>query len=376
MNGTEIALCPIRPSYFTHLSLITMPKVRLAGTVRGEKDPNREVRARLLYSLFSKGWDIYNSNGDQRISLSNIERKIIESDAFVFTPGATLEDLFKAVSVFVGYQTLDVNLAGKPTVLLNSDGSWDCLFSLLTHLNGLGTVKQDHHDYLLLAKSPEEVIELLEIARREGIPSVGREKIGTSTVGSFDTPLPADHEGSVCVFCSASIEDPAYLSDGYEFGKQLAENHLGCVSGAGNSGIMGEVVRGSVDAGGWTGGSNVPHIIELEGLPVGLSSFWLKPDIYTRMEVMIQNSDAFIIFPGGSGTVQEMLALMIFKYQGHPSMAGKPVIVFNRKDANGHAFWTPLIEMLSNWCYDDEFVVVEKLNDLIPMVQNLRQKSR
>ncbi|HEX7261019.1 MAG TPA: hypothetical protein VF258_04335, partial [Luteolibacter sp.] len=84
-----------------------MPKVRLAGTVRGEKDPNREVRARLLYSLFSKGWDIYNSNGDQRISLSNIERKIIESDAFVFTPGATLEDLFKAVSIFVGYQTLD-----------------------------------------------------------------------------------------------------------------------------------------------------------------------------------------------------------------------------------------------------------------------------
>ena len=61
-----------------------MPKVRLAGTVRGERDPNREIRARLLYTLFSRGWDIYNSNGDQRISLSNIERKIIEADAFVF----------------------------------------------------------------------------------------------------------------------------------------------------------------------------------------------------------------------------------------------------------------------------------------------------
>lgn len=348
-----------------------MPKVRLAGTVRGEKDPNREVRARLLYSLFSKGWDIYNSNGDQRISLSNIERKIIEADAFVFTPGATLEDLFKAVSVFVGYQTLDVNLAGKATILLNSDGSWNRLFALLAHLNKLGTVKQDHRDYLLLAESPEEVLELLETTRREGIPSVGREKIGTSSVGSFDTALPADHEGSVCVFCSASIEDPAYLGDGYEFGKQLAENHLGCVSGAGNSGIMGEVVRGSVDAGGWTGGSNVPHIIELEGLPVGLSSFWLKSDIYTRMEIMIQHSDAFVIFPGGSGTVQEMLALMIFKHQGHPSMTGKPVIIFNRKDASGQHFWAPLIELLATWCYDGEFVVVDELNDLIPTVRKL-----
>lgn len=228
-----------------------MPKVRLAGTVRGEKDPNREVRARLLYRLFSKGWDIYNSNGDQQISLSNIERKIIESDAFVFTPGATLEDFFKAVSVFVGYQTLDVNLLGKPTVLLNSDGSWDRLFSLLSHLNQMGTVKQNHNDYLLLAESPEEVLQLLEATRRSGLPGVAREKIGTRAVGSFETPLPENHQGSVCVFCSASIEDPAYLDDGYEFGKQLAENRLGCVSGAGSSGIMGEVVRGAVDAGGW-----------------------------------------------------------------------------------------------------------------------------
>ena len=103
-NGKPLICSPIRK---------IMPKVRLAGTVRGERDPNREIRARLLYSLFSRGWDIYNSNGDQRISLSNIERKIIESDAFVFTPGATLEDLFKAVSIFVGYQTLDRHLSGE-----------------------------------------------------------------------------------------------------------------------------------------------------------------------------------------------------------------------------------------------------------------------
>jgi len=348
-----------------------MPKVRLAGTVRGEKDPNREIRARLLYILFSKGWDIYNSNGDQRISLSNIERKIIESEAFVFTPGATLEDLFKAVSIFVGYQTLDIHLAGKPTVLLNSDRSWDPLFSLLGHLNRLGTVRQNHREYLLLAESAEEVLSLLESARAKGIPSVGRHKTGATAGESFDTPLPADHDGSVCVFCSASMEDPAYLSDGYELGKNLAENNLGCVSGAGNSGIMGEVVRGSVEAGGWTAGSNVPHIIELEGLPAGLSTFWLQPDIYTRMEVMIQNSDSFVIFPGGSGTVQEMLALMIFKHQGHPSMAGKPVVIFNRLDANGVRFWDPLIEMLSTWCYDGEFVVVDELRDIVPKIKNL-----
>jgi uncharacterized protein (TIGR00730 family) len=353
-----------------------MPKVRLAGTVRGEKDPNREIRARLLYKLFSKGWDIYNSNGDQRVSLSNIERKIIEADAFVFTPGATLEDLFKAVSIFVGYQTLDVHLASKPTVLLNSDNSWDPLFRLLTHLNGLGTVKQNHADYLLKAGTPEEVIDVLEVARNRGLPDAGRHKTGATAGPSFETPLPGGHQGNVCVFCSASMEDPAYLADGYSLGKQLAESNLGCVSGAGNSGIMGEVVRGSVDAGGWTGGSNVPHIIELEGLPEGLSSFWLRPDIYTRMEVMIENSDAFVIFPGGAGTVQEMLALMIYKHQGHPSMANKPVFIFNRENAAGVRFWTPLIEMLSPWCYDGEFKVIDSLDEIVPATTALLMKKQ
>jgi len=227
-----------------------MPKVRLAGTVRGERDPSREIRARLLYSLFSRGWDIYNSNGDQRITLCNIERKIIESDAFVFTPGATLEDLFKAVSIFVGYQTLDRHLSAKPTVLLNSDRSWDGLFSLLTHLNGMGTVLQAHEDFLLPAATPEEVLALLEAGRHRGVPVMERVKSGAAVIESFETPPPAGHQGNVCVFCSASIEAAAYLTEGYEFGRRLAGAGLGCVSGAGNSGIMGEVVRGSVDAGG------------------------------------------------------------------------------------------------------------------------------
>jgi uncharacterized protein (TIGR00730 family) len=347
-----------------------MPKVRLSGTVLGTNDPGRAVRARLLYLLFSSGWDIYNSNGDQQITLSNIERKIIESEAFVFTPGATLEDMFKAISIFVGYQTLDRNLANKPTVILNTDFSWDPLFSVLDHLNRMGTIKQDHRDFLLAVESPEAVLETLELLRQKGVPDAGREKTGESTATSFEAPLPADNEGNVCVFCSATLEEPSYLADGEELGRQLALNRLGCVSGAGKSGIMGAVVKGSVDAGGWTGGSNVPHIIELEGLPDGLSSFWLRPDIYTRMEVMIQNSDAFVIFPGGAGTVQELLALMIFKHQKNPLMSGKPVVVFNRRNAAGVRFWDPLINLMGDLCQPGDFIVANELDDILPAIRH------
>jgi uncharacterized protein (TIGR00730 family) len=346
-----------------------MPKVRLSGTVRGTDDPGRAVRARLLYLLFSSGWDIYNSNGDQRITLSNIERKIIEAEAFVFTPGATLEDMFKAISIFVGYQTLDRNLAGKPTVILNTDFSWDPLFSVLDHLHRMGTIKQEHREFLLAAESPEAVLETLDRVRREGVPDPGRDKSGESAARSFETPPPADYAGNVCVFCSATLEDPAYLAEGEELGRQLARNRLGCVSGAGRSGIMGAVVKGAVEAGGWAAGSNVPHIIELEGLPDGLSSFWLRPDIYTRMEVMIENSDAFVIFPGGAGTVQELLALMIFKHQKNPLMNGKPVVLFNRRDADGPRFWDPLIDLLGEFCQPGDFSVAGELDDILPAIQ-------
>lgn len=353
-----------------------MAKIRLSGTVLGSDDPNRASRAKLLYLLFAGGWDIYNSNGDQRITLSNIEKKIIESDAFVFTPGATLEDMFKAVSIFVGFQTLDRNLRGKPTIILNQDASWDPFFDVLAHLRVMGTVQQNHEDFLLAVDTPEAVVETLALTKSQGIPDAGRHKIGGSQPEVIEAPVPSDYIGNACVFCSASLEDPQYLADGEALGRLLAENKIGCVSGAGRSGIMGAVVKGSVEAGGWAAGSNVPHIIELEGLPEGLSSFWLRPDIYTRMEVMIENSDAFVIFPGGAGTVQELLALMIFKHQRHPLMEGKPVVIFNRPTASGVNFWDPLIALLGGMCVPGDFVVAECLEEILPAIQcGMNKKS-
>jgi len=75
-----------------------MPTIRLSGTILGEDDPARADRAELLYLLFRSGWNIYNSNGDQQITLGNVEEKIIESDAFLFTPNPGIEDV--AVSEF------------------------------------------------------------------------------------------------------------------------------------------------------------------------------------------------------------------------------------------------------------------------------------
>lgn len=326
-----------------------MKTIRLSGTVAGTEDPSRKVRAEILYGLFAAGWDIYNSNGDQHITLNNIEKKIIESNAFMFMPGATLEDIFKAVSIFVGYQTRDPNLTGKTTVILNTDGSWNPLFALLDALNALGTIGQNYRDYLIEVQSVDDALACLEKINDGDIPEAGIKKVVKHNIRSFSHTPPIGLHSNVCVFCSASIEHQEYLDEGYELGQRLADNKLGCVSGAGKTGVMGKVVRGCLDNKGWAAGSNVPHIIEMEGLPDGLSEFWLRDDIYTRMEIMIEKSDAFIIFPGGSGTLQEMLALLIFKQLGSPLMINKPIVVYNKPlpEDPSVGFWDKLIPLLA-----------------------------
>ena len=347
-----------------------MPTVRLSGSIC-ETDPKskRESRAFILYLLFKEGWDIYNSNGDQRITLSNIETKIIESDAFAFMPDPHLEDLFKVTSIFVGYQTLDQNLKGKPTVIMNGNGSWQNYFDLLAHLQRMGTIRQEVTDFLKVVDNAEALNSELAGSLGKELPDAGRKVEFEEQSDSYECAPTTDLRYNVCVFCSATTKNEEYMGDGYEFGKQLAGANIGCVSGAGNSGVMGQVVAGASEHGGWTGGSNVPHIIALEGLPDRLSCFWPRPDIYTRMEVMIQNSDAFVAFPGGSGTVQEVLALLILHQQEEPIMARKPIVLFNRTEQDGVGFWDPFVRLLDDLGVGHLVESVSQLHEVLPAVE-------
>lgn len=351
-----------------------MPIARLSGVVRGEGDPNRRSRAKMLYRLFSAGWDIYNGNGDQKITLNNIQKKIIESDAFVFTPGATLEDIFQAASIFVGFQTHDADLKGKPAVIHNRDNSWDNFIELIEHLHDLGTVSQHHNTFLTLTKSSRKIIEVLNQGYTERKKKVSHEPdILEESTRVEIVPSPVKKPSfNVCVFCSASIKKPDYLEEGYHLGKLLAKEGWGCVSGAGCTGIMGQVVKGSIENGGWAGGSNIPHIIALEGLPEGLCEFWPRADIYTRMEVMIENSNAFIVMPGGLGTVQEVLALIILKQQKNDLMRDKEIVIVNKPVGNGVGFWQPLLSILEAQGAAAYFSVVESYDSAITHLKNIK----
>jgi len=347
-----------------------MLKVTIFGA-----DRNHSLSESLAYEnmhnlLIAARFKVVSSDKFGVLSLRNVQKIVQSTEAFVFLPNANFEDIFYAISIFVGYQTLDPELKGKPVVILNSDGSWDPMFKLLDQLEIFGTIRQDYRKFLLRATDPKEALNILSNATSVGVPDSGRKKIISGSSKSFETIAPAHTNGKICVFCSASTNTEDYIKDGYALGKLLADHNYGCVSGAGTTGVMGSVVRGSVDAGGWTAGSNVPHIIEIEGLPKGLSSFWLRPDIYARMDAMIEKSDAFIIFPGGAGTVQELMALLIFKISGNPLMIKKPIIIFNRIDKQLKApFWDKLITLINIFCDKEYYNVVSELKEIIPAIE-------
>ncbi len=350
-----------------------MPIVRLSGKVAGAEDPKRKERGELLYHLFANGWDIYNSNGDQSIKLENIQEKIIESDAFIFTPLPTLEDYFNITSIIVGLQTNDKDLKKKSIVVLNSDNSWDNFFKLFDHMFLMGTVKQKYTDFLSVVKTPAELIEKLksEYHERTKKPHVEPDIIDVGSVYKENEAQLKQPEFNVCVFCSASLRREDYLTEGFNLGKNMAEKGWGCISGAGKTGIMGEVVQGAYAGKGWSGGSNVPHIIQMEGLPDGLNEFWPRADIYTRMQVMIEKSNAFVIMPGGMGTIQELFALLILKHQKNDMMKGKKIVLYNKLDEQlAKRFWNPALDIINKFEeYSCDFQVIDNFEEIIPMIE-------
>jgi hypothetical protein len=74
--------------------------------------------------------------------------------------------------------------------------------------------------------------------------------------------------------------------------------------------------------------------------------------------------------------VQELLALMIFKHRQSPMMEGKPVVIYNRRNAAGLGFWDPLITLLRGMSIPGDFVVVEELEEILPAIQPGMKKRR
>ena len=154
-------------------------------------------------------------------------------------------------------------------------------------------------------------------------------------VGGMKTP------NSVCVYCGASsrVAD-VHKAAAHALGAGLAERGIRLVYGGGRVGLMGIVADAAIAARGEVVGIIPEHLQSMEVGHTGLAELVVVDSMHTRKRMMVERSDAFVVLPGGMGTLDEMFEVLTWK-QLH--LHDKPVVIV---DVDG--YWTPLVGLIEH----------------------------
>lgn len=145
---------------------------------------------------------------------------------------------------------------------------------------------------------------------------------------------------SVCLFCGSSdLSDPAYTAAARAFGEQTAQAGWRLVYGGGGVGLMGASARAAHAAGGRVLGVMPGFLRSRERLFDDVETL-IVPSMHERKTIMYDQSDAFVVAPGGVGTLEEVIEVLSWK---RLDLHSKPVIFLN---LNG--FWEPLLAVMEH----------------------------
>ncbi len=136
---------------------------------------------------------------------------------------------------------------------------------------------------------------------------------------------------SVCLFCGSSdAAHPDYLKAARDFGEALAGEGLKLVYGGGGVGLMGAAARAAHEAGGRVIGIMPEFLRSRERLFDEVETV-VVTSMHERKQLMYDESDAFVVAPGGVGTLEEVVELLSWR---RLDLHQKPVFFLNIND-----FW-------------------------------------
>ena len=143
---------------------------------------------------------------------------------------------------------------------------------------------------------------------------------------------------SVCLFCGASeTAHHDYVQSAHDFGTAAAEIGWRLVYGGGGVGLMGAAARSAHAAGGRVLGIMPGFLRSRERLFDDVETI-VVTSMHERKQLMYDQSDAFVVAPGGVGTLEEVVELLSWK---RLDLHAKPVIFLN---ING--FWNTFFALM------------------------------
>lgn len=145
----------------------------------------------------------------------------------------------------------------------------------------------------------------------------------------------------IAVFCAArdSLQQ-RHKDDAAFVGRNIARRGHSLVFGGGNCGLMGEVSRAAKEAGAHVYGVTIRGLAEIEPPGNNCSQLDIVELMSVRKDMICDASDAFIVLPGGVGTMEEFFQVLC---HNQIAVYDKPIVLVN---TNG--FYDPLITFMQS----------------------------
>ena len=181
---------------------------------------------------------------------------------------------------------------------------------------------------------------------------------------------------SLCVYCGSSINvDPLYIEAAKQMGKIMAEAGIRLVYGGGKAGTMGVIADSVMQHGGEVIGIIPSHISDREIQHKGPTELHVVDTMHVRKQMMVDYADAFLVLPGGIGTLDETCEIMTWRQLG---IHDKPIII-----ANINQYWTPFFDMIDlivkeGFMRENDkriAIIVKTIEDVLPALQKAPEEK-
>jgi len=162
---------------------------------------------------------------------------------------------------------------------------------------------------------------------------------------------------NISVFCGAHEgKNPRYAQDAKKIGEILAAKGINVVFGGGNVGLMKIVSDAALDNGVDAIGICLESLHNLELVNPRLKNQIITKTLLDRKDEFMKRSDAFIVLPGGVGSLDELAEIMANNQLG---LINKPVGLLNTEGYYDHLL------LWMRKAVEEDFITEANFNDLI-----------
>jgi len=178
----------------------------------------------------------------------------------------------------------------------------------------------------------------------------------------------------LCVYCGSSDQvDALYRDAADRLGAILAEAGIELVYGGGRIGLMGIVANAVLRGGGRVTGIIPAHLHDAEVGHHGVSELIVVASMHERKQLMFERSDAFVVLPGGLGTLDETFEIITWKQL---RLHDKPILI-----VNVGGYWAPLFSLIDHVIESgfaapsarDHFSTVSRVEDVLPALSAMHE---